>query len=216
MFKPSRIFLPWGFFNCSLFTLACPCTTIEMHKANAYQHILSCPFLTEKAQSAVATTQTGGYINPTKLESGGSVRFALLDDQPLEFFEVWGESEGKLKPFRFADSPTTEDVEIEMGNEFTRRMNREGTGVEPAKFGIAVPVFNHDSQKVEIFSATQKGIIKEFDKISQMEDYSDLLAWDFVLSREGTGLKTEYSLRAVPRKKGTSSFNRSYLSGTKR
>ena len=37
-----------------------------------------------------------------------------------------------------------------------------------------------------------------------MEDYSDLLAWDFVLSREGTGLKTEYSLRAVPRKKGTS------------
>ena len=39
------------------------------------------PFLTEKAQSAVATTQTGGYINPTKLESGGSVRFALLDDQ---------------------------------------------------------------------------------------------------------------------------------------
>ena len=162
-------------------------------------------FLTEKAQSAVATTQSGGYINPTKLESGGNVRFALLDDQPLEFFEVWGESgEGKLKPFRFADNPTTEDAEIEMGNEFTRRMNRDGTGVEPAKFGIAVPVFEHDSQEVKIFQATQKGIIKEFDKISQMEDYSDLLAWDFVLSREGTGLKTEYSLRVVPRKKGTS------------
>jgi len=158
------------------------------------------PFLTEKAQSAVATTQTGGYINPTKLESGGSVRFALLDDQPLEFFEVWGESgEGKLKPFRFADTPTEEDAEIEMGNEFTRRMNRDGTGVEPAKFGIAVPVFEHDSQEVKILQATQKGIIKEFDKISQMEDYSDLLAWDFVLSREGTGLKTEYSLRVVPR-----------------
>ena len=163
------------------------------------------PFLTEKAKAEVTSTQSGGYINPTKLESGGSVRFALLDDQPLEFFEVWGESgEGKLKPFRFADNPTTEDAEIEMGNEFTRRMNRDGTGVEPAKFGIAVPVFEHDSQEVKIFQATQKGIIKEFDKISQMEDYSDLLAWDFVLSREGTGLKTEYSLRVVPRKKGTS------------
>ena len=163
------------------------------------------PFLTEKAQSAVATTQTGGYINPTKLESGGSVRFALLDDQPLEFFEVWGESgEGKYKPFRFVDKPSTEDVEIEMGNEYTRKMNREGTGIEPAKFAIAAPVFEHDSQEVKIFQATQKGIIKEFDKISQMEDYSDLLAWDFVLSREGTGLKTEYSLRVVPRKKGTS------------
>ena len=163
------------------------------------------PFLTEKAKAEVTSTQSGGYINPTKLESGGSVRFALLDDQPLEFYEVWGESgEGKLRPFRFADTPSQEDAEIEMGNEFTRRMNRDGTGVEPAKFGIAVPVFEHDSQEVKIFQATQKGIIKEFDKISQMEDYSDLLAWDFVLSREGTGLKTEYSLRAVPRKKGTS------------
>ena len=163
------------------------------------------PFLTEKAKAEVTSTQSGGYINPTKLESGGSVRFALLDDQPLEYWEVWGESgDGKLRPFRFADNPSSEDVEIEMGNEFTRRLNRDGTAPEASKFAVAVPVFNHDSQKVEIFSATQKGIIKEFDKISQMEDYSDLLAWDFVLSREGTGLKTEYSLRAVPRKKGTS------------
>ena len=162
-------------------------------------------FLTEKAQSAVATTETGGYLNPSKLESGGNVRFALLDDQPLEYWEGWGEAgEGKLKPFRFADSPSDDDIDIEMGSEFTRRMNRDGTAPEASKFAIAVPVFNHESQKVEIFSATQKGIIKEFDKISQMEDYSDLLAWDFVLSREGTGLKTEYSLRAVPRKKGTS------------
>ena len=163
------------------------------------------PFLTEKAQSAVATTETGGYLNPSKLESGGSVRFALLEEEPLCFYEAWGESgDGKLKPFRFADNPSSEDVEIEMGNEFTRRLNRDGTAPEASKFAVAVPVFNHDSQKVEIFSATQKGIIKEFDKIIQMEDYSDLLAWDFVLSREGTGLKTEYSLRAVPRKKGTS------------
>ena len=163
------------------------------------------PFLTEKAKAEVTSTQSGGYINPTKLESGGSVRFALLDDQPLEFFEVWGESgEGKYKPFRFVDKASTEDVEIEMGNEYTRKMNREGTGIEPAKFAIAAPVFEHESQEVKIFQATQKGIIKEFDKISQMEDYSDLLAWDFVLSREGTGLKTEYSLRVVPRKKGTS------------
>ena len=49
-------------------------------------------FLTEKAQSAVATTNTGGYLNPTKLESGGSARFALLEDQPLEYWEAWGVS----------------------------------------------------------------------------------------------------------------------------
>ena len=164
-------------------------------------------FLTEKARSAVATTQSGGYINPTKLESGGSVRFALLDDQPLEFFEVWGESgDGKLKPFRFENSPSEDDVEAEMGEEFTRRLNRDGTGVEPAKFGVAVPVFDHESQEVKIFQATQKSIIGELDKISQMEDYSDLLAWDFVLSRDGAAKLTKYSLRAVPRKKGTNAL----------
>ena len=55
-------------------------------------------FLTEKAQSAVATTNTGGYLNPTKLESGGSARFALLEDQPLEYWEAWGESgDGRKK-----------------------------------------------------------------------------------------------------------------------
>ena len=164
-------------------------------------------FLTEKAQSAVATTETGGYLNPSKLESGGNVRFALLDDQPLEYWEVWGESgEGKLKPFRFADSPSDDDIDIEMGSEFTRRMNRDGTGVEPAKFGVAVPVFDHESQEVKIFQATQKSIIGELDKISQMEDYSDLLAWDFVLSRDGAAKLTKYSLRAVPRKKGTNAL----------
>ena len=36
------------------------------------------PFLTEKAQSAVATTETGGYLNPSKLESGGNVRLSLI------------------------------------------------------------------------------------------------------------------------------------------
>ena len=36
-----------------------------------------------------------------------------------------------------------------------------------------------------------------------MEDYSNLLEWDFVLGKEGNGLNTEYSLRAVPHKKGT-------------
>ena len=39
-----------------------------------------------------------------------------------------------------------------------------------------------------------------------MEDYSDLLAWDFVLSRDGAAKLTKYSLRAVPRKKGTNAL----------
>ena len=50
---------------------------------------------------------------------------------------------------------------------------------------------------------SQKSIIRELDGISQMEDYANLLEHDFVLGKEGNGLNTEYSLRPVPRKKGS-------------
>lgn len=160
------------------------------------------PFLSEKASSAVAAGSGGGYLNPSKIQSGTSVRFALLEETPLEFFEVWGEAQdGSVKPFRFTDEPTPEDIETEFGSDYSRRLNRDGTAPEPAKFAIAVPVYNHDAGSVQVLQISQKSINRELDSISQMEDYANLLEWDFVLGKEGNGLNTEYSLRAVPRKK---------------
>ena len=162
------------------------------------------PFLSENASSAVAPGAGGGYLNPSKIQSGSSVRFALLDDNPLEFYEVWGDAtDGGVKPFRFSNDPTPDDIEAELGSDYTRRLNRDGTAPEAVKFAIAVPVYNHDTSKVQILQLSQKSIIRELDSISQMEDYSNLLEWDFVLGKEGNGLNTEYSLRAVPRKKNT-------------
>ena len=162
------------------------------------------PFLSEKASSAVAAGSGGGYLNPSKIQSGTSVRFALLEETPLEFFEVWGEAQdGSVKPFRFTDEPTPEDIETEFGSDYSRRLNRDGTAPEPAKFAIAVPVYNHDAGSVQVLQISQKSINRELDSISQMEDYANLLEWNFVLSKEGNGLNTEYSLRAVPRKKGS-------------
>ena len=45
------------------------------------------PFLSEKASSAVAAGSGGGYLNPSKIQSGTSVRFALLEETPLEFLK---------------------------------------------------------------------------------------------------------------------------------
>ena len=161
-------------------------------------------FISSKNKSAISAGSGGGYLNPSKIQSGGSVRFALLEDQPLEFFECWGESsEGGVKPFRFSDDPSPEDIDEEMGPEFTRRMNREGTAPEKVKFAIAVPVYNYESSSVQIMQLSQKSLQNELDDISQMEDYANLLEWDFVLGKEGNGLETRYSLRPVPRKKGT-------------
>jgi hypothetical protein len=161
-------------------------------------------FLSKNASATVSSTGTGGgYLQVSKLPDGGSVRFALLSDEPLEFYETWGtSSDGKSKPFRFDFEPTYEDVVAEMGD-FEPREGRGGPGTADIKFAIACPVYSFDAGAVQVLSLTQKSILKELDQISQMEDYEDLLAWDFQLSKKGSGLLTEYTLRPVPRKKGS-------------
>ena len=159
-------------------------------------------FLSKQASATVSSSASGGgYLQVSKLPDGGSVRFALLSDEPLEFYECWGTSSDGTKPFRFDSEPTPEQVALEMGD-YEPREGRGGPGTVDIKFAIAVPVYNFDTGNVQVLSLTQKSILKELDQISQMDDYEDLLAWDFSLSKKGAGLTTEYTLRPVPRKKG--------------
>jgi hypothetical protein len=160
-------------------------------------------FLSKQASATVSGSAAGGsYLNVSKLPDGGSVRFALLSDEPLEGYECWGQCDGQSKPFRFDFQPTPEDVTAELGD-FEPREGRGGPGTVDVKFFIAVPVYSYEVGKVQVLQLTQKSIIKELDTISQMEDYEDLLAWDFMLSKKGSGLTTEYTLRPAPRKRGS-------------
>ena len=86
---------------------------------------------------------------------------------------------------------------------FRSREGRGGPGTVDVKFFIAVPVFNLENGKVQVLQITQKSILKELDAISQLEDYSNLLEWDFIISKKGSGLTTEYAVRPAPRKKGS-------------
>ena len=156
--------------------------------------------LSKSAQAAVSGG--GAYLTPSRIAAGSSVRFALLSDEPLEFYEVWAEGpDGKAKPFRFASEPSPDDLTLAFGD-FTRRMNREGSGPEPIKFALALPVYNFDAAQVQILQLGQKSIIREIDAISQLPDYDDLTAIDFSLGKEGAGLNTEYKVTPLPRKKG--------------
>ena len=157
-------------------------------------------FLPDSARANVEASG-GGYLNPSKIQSGSQVRFRLLVKEPLCFWEVWGEdmAGGGVKPFRFAEEPAPEDIDVELGD-YTRRPGRDGKGLEPVKFAIAIPVWNYDTAKIEILQLSQKGLIRELDQISQQEDFADILATDFTLGREGAGLSTEYSLRPCPQR----------------
>ena len=58
-------------------------------------------FLPKSAADQFAGGGGGNYLNPSKLHSGASFRFALLDDEPLEMFEVWGESNSRWQAQAF-------------------------------------------------------------------------------------------------------------------
>ena len=76
------------------------------------------PLLSKRAQEEGKKSSSSGvdrYLNPGKLEDGSSVRFSLLEENALDFYEVWGsltEDSSKSRPYRFTDDPTPEDIEV--------------------------------------------------------------------------------------------------------
>lgn len=141
------------------------------------------------------------YLTPSKVKADGQVRFCILSQEPLCYFEVWGEDEtGKGKPFRFAQEASASEIEEEMGANYKRRCKDDGTE-EPQKFALAMPVYNFDAKRVQVLSLTQKGLQKELDEISQVEEYEDMASWDFVMTKSATVSPDMYGLRPVPRKK---------------
>ena len=62
------------------------------------------PLLSKRAQEEGKKSSSSGvdrYLNPGKLEDGSSVRFALLEENALDFYEVWGalvEDPNKSRP----------------------------------------------------------------------------------------------------------------------
>ena len=74
--------------------------------------------------------------------------------------------------------------------------------MEACRIAHAVPVYNYDLERVQVFAWTQKTITQQFDVISQLEDYADSMTdCDFYLSREGQGTDTKYTVQAAPKKK---------------
>ena len=145
----------------------------------------------------------GGYMTASKLGDGDSYRVAILSEEPLEYFTVWGESsEGQKKPFRFLSEPSPTEIKAELG-EFKQRNNYEGTELEKPKFGLSFFAFDYADEKVKVFEITQKTLMKELDGISQSEDYEDLHSWDMVFSREGLKMNTTYKILPGPRKRGS-------------
>ena len=169
------------------------------------------PFISTLAREDAASSSStkDDYLNPSSIKGGQKVRFALLAEEPYMFFELWGNHVNdpeKQRPFRFAEEPTPEDITAKLGDDFVRSLSRDGKAVEACKIAHAVPVYNYDLERVQVFSWVQKTITQQFDLIIQLEDYADSMTeCDFYLSREGQGTDTKYTVQAAPKKKAMAS-----------
>jgi len=69
------------------------------------------------------------YLRPNKIESGKPAVFALLEEDPLEYWLIWGTPKegGNNKPFRFTEKPSDEEVELVLGRDYTRALNYDKT-----------------------------------------------------------------------------------------
>ena len=158
------------------------------------------PFISSTASTLVSKGGgNGGYLSATKLGDGESMRLAILSQEPLESWTVWGENGDQKKPFRFISEPTQDEIEQELG-EFVQRKNYEGTDLEKPKFSVTVFVWSYAEEKVMVWEIAQRTLIKELDKITQTEDYADIWSWDLVVSRSGLKKNTEYSILPAPQK----------------
>ena len=146
-------------------------------------------------------SSSDNYLRYTKLESGKPANFALLDEDPLEYWLVWGEAktDGSMRPFRFLTEPTEEDILAEFGPEFVQCQNYDRTGPRKPNKCCTYPVYNWDLKCVQVLEVSHITVIKQFMKYGLNRKYSkNILDWDFELSKISAD-RTRYELMPVPR-----------------
>ena len=142
------------------------------------------------------------YLRPNKIEPGNPAVFALLEEDPLEYWLVWGTPKegGNNQPFRFMQKPSDEDIELELGRDFTRALNYDKTAEDKPYKCLTWPVYNWSKKRVEVLEASQITISRQIVKAALEKAYrKNLLDWDFKMEKGNFNGKTRYDVRVIPR-----------------
>jgi hypothetical protein len=160
-------------------------------------------FFQKSFSTTLAPKEGGGtsaYLNPSKLDpDGGSMRFHVLSDEPITGFELWIEkAEGGMVPRRTASAPDPAliaEFEAEVGGRLATRDGRPQISTFAAFFA-----YDYADDAIKVFSATQKTILRELDRLTSDPDYAELSQWDCQITRKGKGTDTIYSVDLKPTK----------------
>ena len=149
------------------------------------------------------------YFRPNQIENNQEIEFVFLDEDPLEYWQVFGEhiSDGSKKPFRFpltGEAPSNEDILKEMGGEFritkvqydNDKLNlKANISDSPASHCYVWPIWNCEAKTIQIFEVSQPSIFKQIKKETGLKKY-----------RKGVGLDSDFSCTLHKVKEGFTKY----------
>ena len=147
------------------------------------------------------SSSADNYLRYTKLDQGKPANFCLLEQDPLEYWLVWGvaKENDSMKPFRFLEQPSQEDIDLELGSDYVQSMNYDKTAVRKPSQCLTWPVYNWDAERVQVLEVSHISLARQFAKYGLNKKYSrNLLDWDFELSKIKADM-VKYELLIVPR-----------------
>ena len=142
---------------------------------------ISDDFLATLSSESEVTVTDPPYLRPNKIEIGSPAVFALLEEDPLEYYLVWGTPKegGNNQPFRFLENPSDQEIELEMGRNFTRALNYEKTEIDRIYKCSTWPVYNWLKNRVEVFEISQISISRQIVGYALEKAYAkNILDWD--------------------------------------
>lgn len=154
------------------------------------------------ATLAPKDSSSSAFLNPSSIEDGASARFAILSEEPLEGVEVWftKNSGGMTKRITpdWPDSDLLSELEAAVDGKVLER-----DGKPAIKRTAAFFVYDFDAECIKVFSANQKTLLADIERLCSDEDYADLSRWDMKITRTGRGTDTKYHAAMVPTKRSS-------------
>jgi hypothetical protein len=134
-------------------------------------------------------TSGGGY---TKLEMGEN-RMRILSSPVLMWVE-WREGSVSRHPF------TTKEDKPKVGP----------GEKDSVKHAWGLKIWNYNTGKIEVFELDKQNVITALTAYSKDKDWGHPKKYDIVIKKEGSGMKTEYSLITKPHSEATDEIYEAY------
>jgi hypothetical protein len=131
---------------------------------------------------------TSGYM---KLQDGKN-KFRILSS-PILGWEYWTQKDGKKMPVRLA---YTEDNYRVAQREAQKNIDEKD---KKAKHFWAMTVWNYNTNAIEILELVQAKMQKSIRDTSKEPEWGNPVnRYDFVITKSGRDMSTEYSMTAIP------------------